>query len=96
MVETQIRHDAVDPGVERALKPEAADVDVSAQEGFLVDVLAVFLRASEMNRQPEYGPVVLANQFFKSGGIAELCSADELRVIYPSCSNLLPMLDSKL
>ena len=49
-----------------------------------------------MNRQAEHGPVVLANQFFESGGIAELCSADELRVIYPSCSNLLSMLDSKL
>ena len=96
MIETQIGHDAVDPGIERTLKPEAADVDVSAQKGFLVDVLAVFLGSGEMNRQAEYSPVVLANQFFKSGGIAELCSADELRVIYPSCSNLLPMLDSKL
>jgi hypothetical protein len=96
MVEAQIRHDAVDPGIERALEPEAADVDVSAQEGFLVDVLAVFLGAGEVNRQAEYGPVVLANQFFKSGGIAELCSADELRVIYARCSNLLSMRDSKL
>jgi hypothetical protein len=96
MVETQIGHDAVDPGVEGALKPETADVDVSPQEGFLVDVLAVFLGAGKMDCQAEHGPVVLANQFFKGGGIAELCSADELRVIYPSCSNLLPMLDSKL
>jgi hypothetical protein len=96
MVEAQIRHDAVDPGVERALKAEAADVDVSTQKSFLVDVLPVFLGAGEMNRQPEYGPVILANQFFKGGGIAELCSTDELRVVYARCSNLLPMLDSKL
>src|ERR1700690_31136 len=46
VIETQIGDDTVDPGIERALKPEAAYVHVSAEEGFLIDVLAVFLRTS--------------------------------------------------
>ena len=96
MVETQIGNDAINPGIERALKAEAPNIYVGAQKGFLVDVLAIFLRSGEMNRQAENGPVVLADQFFESGGIAQLSSADELRVIYARGANLLSTLDSKL
>src|SRR5208282_466978 len=96
VIETEIGHDAVDPSVERALKAEAANIYVGAQEGFLVDVLGVFLRSGKMNRQPQHGTIVLPDQFFKSGRVAELSPADELGVIYPNWTNLLSMLNSKL
>jgi hypothetical protein len=70
VIEAQVGYDAVDPGIERALKPEAADVYVGAEKSFLVDILAVFLRPGEMNRKAEHGPIVLPNQFFESGGVA--------------------------
>jgi hypothetical protein len=96
MIETQIGHDAVDPGIERTLKPEAADVDVGAQEGLLVNILAVFLRPGEMNRQSEHGSIVLANQFFERSGIAQLSPADKQRIINAGRADLLSMLASKL
>jgi hypothetical protein len=96
MIETQIGDNAVDPGVERALKPEAANIYVSPEKSFLVNILAIFLRPSEMNRQAKHGPVVLPNQFFESSGVAELSPADELRVIHTRGANLLSMLRRKL
>jgi hypothetical protein len=96
VIETQIGHDSVDPGIERALKPEAANVYVRAQEGFLVNVLGIFLRTGEMHRQAQNWPIVLPHQFFESAGVAELSSADKLGVIYTSWTNLVSMLNSNL
>jgi hypothetical protein len=96
VIETQIGHYAVDPGIERTLKAEAADVDISAQEGLLINVLAVFLRAGEMNRQSKHGSIVLANQLFERSGIAQLSPADKLRIINAGRAHLLSMLASKL
>ena len=96
VIEAQVGHDSVDPGIEGTLKAEAANVYISTQKGFLVDVLSIFLRAGEMNCEAQHGTVVLPYQFFESGCVAELSSADELCVIYANWTNLLSMLNSDL
>jgi len=53
MVEAEIGHDPVDPSVERAFEPEPRQIDVGTQECFLINILAVFLRSGEMNRESQ-------------------------------------------
>src|SRR4051794_36142569 len=83
MVETEIGHDAVNPGVERALETEAIQVGVGAQKGFLEDILAILLRPGEMNGEPQDGAVILTNQFFESGRVSLLRFTNENGVIDP-------------
>ena len=51
LVETQVGDDAVNPGVERALKAEIVDIAVSLQKGVLVNILRVLLGAASCGRQ---------------------------------------------
>ena len=81
MVEAEIGHDAVHPGIERAFKPKIGQIHVSSQKGLLVDVLRVFLRSSGMHGQPQYRPVIKPYQFLERGGITLLGSADQPEVV---------------
>ena len=65
MVEAQVGRDAVDPGVERALKAEVLQIPVSFEKGLLMDILRVLLRAGEPECQPQNRAVVLADQCVK-------------------------------
>ena len=81
-IEAQIGHDAINPGVERALEAEIADVPVGLQEGFLINVLRVLLRARQVIGQAKHGAIVLAHQFLERGVIATLCFSDQLRIVH--------------
>ena len=81
MVEAEIGHDAVDPGVEGALEAEVAHALVRLQERFLINVLGFVLRSGEMHGQPENGLVVMPHQLLEGSAIAALRFADQQRVI---------------
>ena len=53
VIQTQIRNDAVNPGIERALESEAREIDVRTQKRFLVNVLPVFLRTRKVDGKPQ-------------------------------------------
>src|SRR5213078_3177685 len=50
VIEAQVRNNPINPGVKRALEPEPPNVLVCLQERFLVNVLGLMLRASQMQR----------------------------------------------
>ena len=81
MIQTQIRYDSVNPSVERTLKPEAADVLISFQERVLINILGVLFSSGEVEGEPQYRVVVMADEFLEGGAVTALCLADEHRVI---------------
>jgi hypothetical protein len=62
MVQAQVGHNAVKPGVERALEAEVPDVSIGLQEGLLVDILGVLLGTGQVQGQPQDRLVVLPDQ----------------------------------
>src|ERR1051325_10258647 len=62
MVQTQIGDDAINPGIERALKAEAPHALVSLKERLLINVLRLMLRAGEMHRQTQHRRVVVRSE----------------------------------
>src|SRR6266436_1571826 len=81
VIETEIGDDAVNPGVERALEAKTAYILVGLEEGLLEDVLGVMLGSGEVQGKPQYGLVVMANQFLEGGAIAALRLADQHRIV---------------
>ena len=45
VIEAEIRGDAIDPGIERTLKTKSRQMCIGAKESFLINVLAILLRA---------------------------------------------------
>ena len=72
MIQTEVGHDAIDPGVERTLEAEARQIDVGTQERLLINVLSIFRRTGEMDGEPQHGAIVLPHQFFERGRVALL------------------------
>src|SRR6185437_13186088 len=58
MVQTKVRHNAVEPGKKRALKADSGEIQISPQKSFLVNVLCVFDRTSQMHRQPQHRAII--------------------------------------
>ena len=83
MIKTQIGDDAVNPGIKRAFEAEARQIDIGAQKRFLINVLTIFLRSGEMDRQAQHGAIILPHQFFEGCSISLLCFANQRRVIDP-------------
>src|SRR5260370_19296937 len=83
LVQAQIGHDPVNPGVKRALEAEPADVLVSLQEGFLINVLGFVLRSGQVQRQPKHRLVVVAHQFLERGAAAALSLPPQLSLLNP-------------
>src|SRR5207302_9541045 len=81
MIETQVRDDAVDPRVEGTLKTEVADVAISLQEGFLIDVLRVLFGAREMVGKLEHGLVILTHECLKRCAVAALRLAYQIGIV---------------
>ena len=81
MVEAKIGDDAVDPGIERALEPEAPQVAISLKEGFLVDVLGVVFRGGQPQRQSQNCLVVLAHQLLEGGAVPALRLTDQDAIV---------------
>src|SRR5712692_1941093 len=84
VIEAEIGHNAIDPGVKRTLEAKARQVYVCPEKRLLINVLTILLRAGEMNGQAQNGAIVLPHQFFEGGGIALLGLADEQGVIHAS------------
>ena len=84
MVKAQIGHNPVNPGIERALKPEAGQIYVGAQKRLLVNILAIFMRAGQMDGKAQHWPVIIANQFLERRGIALLRLADQREIVRPA------------
>src|SRR5260370_11122851 len=81
MVQAKIGHNAINPGIKRALEAKASDVLVSLEEGVLIDVLGVVLGAGEMERQPQNRLIVVTHQFLEGGAVPALRLADEDRIV---------------
>src|SRR5437763_1850605 len=79
LVRAEVGDDAVDPGIERALKAEVADVAISLEEGCLVDVFGVVLVAGEVQCEAQNLLFVLFDQGVKGDAAARLGLADQLR-----------------
>jgi hypothetical protein len=96
MIEAEIGHYTIDPGIEGTLEPEASQVDVGSQERLLVDVLAILLRTREMYGKAENRAVILPHQFFEGVGVSSLGLSDEQSVVHPSGAACCRMLASNL
>src|SRR5256885_14566697 len=72
MIEADVRHNAVEPGVEAAFKTEAVQIAVNLQESFLINVTRVFWTLHQVQSQAQYVTVVLTHQFLESRAIAAL------------------------
>src|SRR5215469_5071524 len=83
MVEAEIRHNAINPCVKRALEAKPWQFQISAQESFLIDILTVLGRTRKMNRDPENRSVILIDELFESRSIALLCGSNQFGVIHP-------------
>src|ERR1700686_730472 len=82
VIEAQVRHDPINPGVEGTLEPETSNVLVSLQEGVLVDVLGILLGSGEMEGEPQYRLVVMTDKFLEGGAVSALGLSDQHRVVY--------------
>ena len=82
VIQAQISHNAIDPGVEGAFKPKTPHVLIRFQERFLVNVLSVGLRSGEVESQPEHRLIIVTDQFLEGSAIPALRLSDQHRVIY--------------
>src|ERR1700686_736993 len=82
VIEAQVRHDPINPGVEGTLEPETSNVLVSLQEGVLVDVLGILLSSGEMEGEPQYRLVVMTDKFLEGGAVSSPGLSEQHRVVY--------------
>src|ERR1035438_7046307 len=54
LIQTNIGHNPVQPGMEAAIEPKRVQVAIDPEERFLVDVARVLRRAKEVHGQPEH------------------------------------------
>src|SRR5579885_228248 len=78
LVQTQVGHNPVDPGVERALKPEIPDIPEGLKKSLLMDVLRILLRARKVQGQSQYRLIILTHQNVKGSAGALLGFANQL------------------
>src|SRR5512146_136044 len=81
MIEAEVGDDPVDPGVERTLEAEAAEVSIRLEERVLVDVARVLLGTGQMQGQSENRVVILTDEFFEGTSVTALRSADQLGIV---------------
>ena len=82
MIQTEVGHDAIDPGVERTLETEARQIDVRPEKRFLINVLPILRRTGEVDGQAQHGAIVLPHQFFEGGGVALLGLANQRGIVH--------------
>ena len=81
VVQTQIRHDPVNPGVERTLETETPNALVSLQERFLINILRFVFRSRQVQSQAQYRLIILAHQFLEGGAATVLRLAHQKGVV---------------
>jgi hypothetical protein len=81
MVQAQVGYDPVNPGVKRAFKPEIANMPISFEKGFLIDVMGVSVRSGQVHGQAQDGLIILAHQCLESCAVSALRGTYQLTVV---------------
>src|SRR5213593_1519903 len=81
MVQTEIRDDAEEPGLEGRLAPELADRAIGLEERFLVNVTSLLLGPHHPQRQPEHLLIVEAHELLERRRAPPLRLADESTLV---------------
>jgi hypothetical protein len=81
VVQAQIRHDAIQPGVKTAIEPEVLKVAEYPQERFLVHIVSIFGGSQKVHGKAEHTLVIGANELLKGGMIALLSRPDQRRLV---------------
>src|SRR5438046_1154415 len=89
MVEAEIRGNAIDPCIKRALETKPRQMYVGAQESFLINVLAIVFRAGEMNGEAKDRAVIFLDKLLEGCDIALLRCSTQLRVIHSTGASLV-------
>ena len=77
VIETDIGHNAVQPGVETTVETKRMEVLVDPQEGFLVDIPGVLRGAKQVHGNAQDILVVTAHQCLERLGISTLSCSDQ-------------------
>src|SRR3984957_3963086 len=85
VVHAKIRHDAINPGVERTLETKASDVFVGLEESVLVDVLRVLLGAGQVEGEAQHRLIVVTHEFLEGAAVPALRLANQNRIVYAAC-----------
>ena len=72
LIQADVGHDPVQPGMKTAIEPERMQVPVDPRKRLLVHVARIFRRPQQVHRQPEHTLVVRADQLLKSVLVAAL------------------------
>ena len=81
MIQAEIGHDAVDPGVKGAFESKVANTFVRLQKCILINILGFVLGPGKMHGQPEDRLIIMPHQFLKGSAITALRFTDQPRVI---------------
>src|SRR5208337_3641156 len=81
MIKAEVGNDAVDPGIERTLKPEATQILVGLEEGFLINILRVRLLPRQVQRQPQHRLIVMADEYLEGRTVTLLRLPDQTRIV---------------
>src|SRR6266481_4398839 len=81
MVEAEIGDDAVNPGVERTLETETAQIFVSLEECILMNILGVGFRSGEVKSQAQNRLIVMTDQDLEGRAVSLLRLPDQSRVV---------------
>src|SRR5262249_8433578 len=65
VIETQVRRNAIDPGIEGTFEAKPPQVAVCAQKRLLVNILSVFIRTGDIQSQTQHHAIVMPDQLFK-------------------------------
>ena len=81
MIQAEIGHDAVDPGVEGAFEAKVANTFVRLQKCVLINILRFVLRSGQVHCQTQHRVIVVAHQLFECRAATALRLAHQERVV---------------
>src|SRR5579863_2826754 len=72
VIQTNVRHDPIQPSMKTTIKPKCMNVPVNPQKGFLIDIPRVLRRSQQVHCKPQHTLIVSADKLLKSILIAAL------------------------
>jgi hypothetical protein len=72
LVQADVGHDPVQPGMKAAIEPERLEVPVDAEKRFLVDIPRIFRRPQQVHGEPKHTLIVSADQLLERVLVAAL------------------------
>jgi hypothetical protein len=72
LVQADVGHDAVQPGVKAAIEPERIEIPVDPQKRLLVNIPSIFRGPQQIHGEPEHTLVVSADQLLEGILVAAL------------------------